>query len=233
MKYIAHTLFIATAIAAAGSTNAFMIDDFNPVIGVDYYQAWMKPKTHYDRIFPKTYPGASVYVGVRVLDIFAFELGYDWSKDVAKDWTLSRGETFFNRTIDRTVSGKTELRRAGGHLDLMGILPIICDCFELFATVGYGWVQPRIEIENISIRPGTTLHSAAIVSLSGGGRSVLRTGLGANYMVTDNLGIRAKLGWETTSSLRVHGNAPAAQLSYSSKGFKNSNTLTVGAFVKF
>lgn len=236
MKYIAKTLIIATALSAANGANAYLIDGFCPVIGVDYYQAWMNAKHNYSRILPhNSYPGASIYVGAKFQECFGVEVGWDWSKRKSRDFTLTNGSSFFGNTVSGTTTGKARVSRRGGHIDLVGYLPVF-DCFDFFGSVGWGWVESKIHVSGIAVngvQRTSTQQSSALASLHGKGRSVLRLGIGANYMFTECLGVRAKFGWETTGSQRVHGNMAARSLGYSSKPFRDSGTLAVGAFVKF
>lgn len=236
MKTIVKSLIGALAISAAGGVNAYLIDEFSAFVGVDYYQAWMKARNSYTQIFPRnSYPGASVYVGTRFQDCFGIEIGFDWSGTKKRDWSLSNGATIFGGTVAGTMTGSSKVKRSGGHLDVIGYLPV-CNCFELFGSLGYGWVQSKIHITNIAVNGvlGTpTLQSEALASLSGKGRSVFRLGFGASYLITPCVGIRAKFGWETTSTQRFNGNAAARSLGYGSKGFRDSTTLAVGAFLNF
>jgi hypothetical protein len=59
-------------------------------------------------------------------------------------------------------------------------------------------------------------------------KGVVRIGVGANYMVTEVIGIRAKLGWENTNSMRLKYNDGTSM-----KAFKDSINLAFGAFVRF
>lgn len=235
MKNIVKSLMVVGAMAAAGVANADWCDCIQPVIGADYYQAWMKGKGSYNQVYPKSYPGATIYVATKFSECFGLELGYDWSARKSKNFTFGTGTSFFGNTItDSGVTGNTKLRRTGGHLDLVGFIPL-CDCWELFGSLGYGWVQTKVTTTITSVGPSTTSAnlSSALLSVSGKGRSVFRVGVGALYMVTDCVGLRAKLGWESTSSLRVDGNTAFNNLGFNNKAYKGSATVAAGAFVKF
>lgn len=232
MKRIVKNLIVVGLLIAAHAINA-QPNDISPYIGVDYYQAWMKGKGDWSLIFPKSYPGATGYVGTKFHENFGIELGYDWSTEKKNDWSVSPGSTFFGKVIapNQAVSGNTTVRRTGGHVDVVGFLPVV-DCLELTGSVGFGWVQTKI-VSNFNVLPSTTTTSTALASISGKGRGVFRVGLGLAYMVTDMVGIRGKISWESTSNLRVNGNALFNDLGYDSKAFKGTTALAVGAFVKF
>jgi hypothetical protein len=234
MKHIAKSLVVVGAMAAASSVSADVIADFNPYIGADYYQAWMKPKGDYNKILAKNFPGATLYVGTKFAEGFGLELGYDWSGNQKKSFDLPAGSTLFSGTTPGGVSGWTKVRRTGGHLDLVGFLPV-AECFELTGSVGFGWVQPKITSTATATggAAATGNVASAISSLSGKGRGVLRVGVGASYMVTDMVGLRAKLSWESSSSLRANGNQQFVALAFGQKPFKSTTALAAGAFVKF
>jgi opacity protein-like surface antigen len=194
----------------------------------------MRGNGNYPLIFPKSYPGATIYLGTKFNDNFGAELGFDWSALQKRDWNIPLGQSLFNSTTTKAFSGTTKIRRQGGHLDILAFLPIT-DCFEVFGTIGYGWVKAKIEQSNLSITNDTTapFNASAIASLKSKGKSVFRAGFGVISMFTDRVGLRAKLGLETTSSLRVNGNNAFTNNGYSLRGFKDSYSLAVGAFFKF
>ncbi len=232
MRNITTGLLLTGAMIAAGTASADTPSDVSPYMGVDYYQAFMKGKSSWDSILPKSYAGASVFIGTRVHESFGIELGYATSIRQKKDWHLANGSSFFAGPVRQVggISGSTKVRRSGAHMDVIGFLPV-AECFELLGSLGFGWVQTKIQTTlNVASSSST---AAALASVAGKGRAVFRVGLGGSYMVTDMVGIRAKLGWESTSSLRVKGNASFLSLGYDSKAFKGTTALSVGAFVKF
>ncbi len=220
MKQVVKCLVVAGAMVAASSTVADMAD-VKPYVGVDYYQAWMKGKgqstiaksttVNNSSLVAKSYPGASIYAGIRFAENFGAELGADLS---------SRKNT--NYALNSATTITTKVRRTGGHLDLVGFLPMN-DCVDLLASVGAGWLKPKTDVSTV-----TNGGSAVGVSSSSKNRAVFRLGVGASYLFTEMFGVRAKVGYEGTSALRVNVNNQG-----DAKIFKDSTTLNVGAFVKF
>src|SRR5689334_1025401 len=103
---------MGTAIAMAMAGNSLMAETMDvvnvcPYLGLDYYHAYMKPKNSWAQIFPKSYPGLTFYVGTKFHENFGLELGYDWSIEQSKKWTLATGQRFFNSTVRGTFSGTT------------------------------------------------------------------------------------------------------------------------------
>lgn len=228
MKNLAKSLVVAGAMAVAGTASADWFDCFCPVIGIDYYQVWMKAKNGFSNFAAKNYPGGTIYVGAKFADCLGFEIGYDTSTNKSRNWTVPAG-TFGAAT---SVTGTTKIRRSGGHIDLIGYMPIDCfDCVELFGSIGYGWVEPKITVTTSSV---VDPFGGAIATTSGKGRSVLRLGAGINYMLSECIGVRAKIGYESTSSIRVNGNANFVNnTTLTNKPFRGSATLALGAFLKF
>lgn len=233
MKNIAKSLVVAGAVAVAGSVNADVFADLNPFIGVDYQQTWMKGKesnTDPSVLFgkgqaPKSYPGASIYVGTKFMENVGVEAGFDW--------TTNKKKNFVYNAFGAQIGANTKVRRTGFHFDLIGFLPV-ADCTELFASIGAGWVKPKITFTPTTWN-GAAITAAQLARIGETGvtskaKAVLRLGVGASYMITDMIGVRGKLGYETTSRLRAKGNSPGSK---SVKAFKNSQTLNVGAFVRF
>lgn len=224
MKKLVRNIVSFGAMLVAGSASANWFDCMAPVVGVDYYQANMRLKNNWDRFIPKSnYPGATGYIGIRFASCWGLELGYDGSA------TLSRNFHVRSDISGRTINGRAQTRRIGGHLDLMGYLPIDCnDCFELFGAVGYGYIKPKVNFELNRESDRNDL----LQTIKGKGNSVARVGLGANYMMTDCVGLRAKVGYENTSGLKF--TAPETEfVGTSLKPFKNSVTWAAGTFLKF
>lgn len=229
MKQVAKSLVVVGAMLAAGSAVADMDMDFKPFIGVDYMQAWMPGKNTSEvnakDVFRKSYPGATVYIGSKFTENFGIELGADWS--TAKTKTSNYVDEGFN------VAFSNKARRKGYHADLVGFLPI--DCWELFGSLGYGSVKLDIKDQAFVVTGGTAAQNAAAqafasseLPISVKRKGVFRAGVGASYMFTDMFGVRAKLGFEGTGSLRFKDNEGE-----SVKAFKNSTTLAAGVFVRW
>jgi len=221
MKHIVRSLVIVGAAMAASSAGAeTLFGDFNPYVGADYYHAWMKGKdgqdVNFGNVFPKSYPGATLYVGNKFTETFGLELGFDASARKKKDFTGT------NPTTGAVVTGSSKVRRAGWHLDVVGFIPMN-EGINFIGSIGYGWVRPKID---------ATTNQYGALAFKTKDHSVIRVGAGADWMATDVLGLRAKLGWESTSLLRIQETSRSVN-NEKVKAFKDSLTLAVGAFFKF
>ncbi len=217
MKKLAKSLVIVSALAVAGSAVA-EFGDITPYVGADYQQAWTKNSDAYKGSMAKSFPGATLYVGSKFHENFGVELGYSMSKTKSK---INAEKDKFDGDQYKAGAIKTKLRRSTAFLDLVGFLPVM-DGVELIGSVGYGLQKPKLTlIEQLS---GATADRVKLKS-----KGTARVGLGASYMLTDMVGLRAKLGWENTSSIKFKD----AKDYDNPKPFKNTTTFNFGAFVKF
>lgn len=241
MKHIAKSLVIVGAMAAASSAFADF-GDINPYVGADYQQAFMATHSPFKVGTKKSFPGLNLYVGTKFHENFGVELGYNWSKNQSKKFTLGAGELVgaVNNAAARVaagtnVTGSIKQKRSGAFFDLVGFLPA-GDCFELLGSLGLGWVKTGIAGKDIASSTAGT--NAGVVSafsnLSAKTKMVYRLGLGGSYMMTDMVGLRVKVGYEGTSRLRLKdNNSSLSNLGISTKKFTDSVTATAGLFVKF
>lgn len=201
MNRLTRCLVISSALISASSVQAGFFESLDLTVGVDYYHAWRKIRNNFSFIYPKSYPGATIYIQSRFTDCLGFELGFDSSVTKTKNWTIPAGTTIGGITTTTPFSGSTRIRFSGLHLDLLGYMPID-NCFELFGAIGYG---------------------------SAG----LRLGVGGNYMLTDCIGLRGKVGYEYTNNVRVMGNTVYNNIGFPNKLRCSAGTFSLGAFVKF
>ncbi len=224
MKQVAKNLLALGILVCASSTHAAnLLDDMSPFVGIDYQQRWMQGNSDWNKLFPGTFAGGSIYVGGR-WDCFAVELGYDFAGTRRKAYIFSPGETFFNTNFG-AATVNTNLQLNGGHIDLIGFVPVV-DCLEMMGVIGIGYIYPRL---SASISSGPF----AGATVSGRGTTVARLRFGGNYMVTQCVGVRLLVGWESTEYLRIRSAANFTSTGASAKGWKSSVTASAGVFVKF
>ncbi|MEY3183039.1 MAG: OmpA-like transrane domain [Pseudomonadota bacterium] len=226
-------LVIASAIfAAAGSASAqSWFEDCKPVVGVDFKWTKVKNSGTWPKVFPENLPGASVYVGTKFMENFGAELGYDSTTKRNRQRTSATNDRIGGAVVPGPIVTRASVRFSGPHLDLVGFWPME-NCVELFASLGIGWVKPKVTVNRLA---GASSNFATdLTSISGDSKSIARIGVGANWMATDVIGLRVKALWEDTSRLKVKSNAAAAnQVLTNFKPFKDSFSVAVGAFLKF
>lgn len=251
MKYIANSLLIAGAIMGAGSASAMGLGDFgfdnvSPYIGGEYEWSSMKGANtnpsirglSYRNLVSNSYSGGNIFLGGRWCN-FATEIGYDFTGTKKKHLGAnSHNIAGLNANFDHAlVLGdrfESKVRLSGWHVDFNGYMPL-CDCWELIGSVGYGWMKAKTSITSVYTgrnigsltRRGLHAHSSY--------KGMFRLGVGAQYMVTECVGLRGMLRWKNTEKLHVsvRNNDPLASRSVSMKPFKDTISLSAGVFVKF
>lgn len=223
IRKIVKGLLLASSVAVCVGAFAEM-EDVNPLVGIDFKQTWARGNDGLSDVLPKSYPGFDIFVGSRFHENFGVEVGYDWS---LKKHKHSTGTTVYN---GYTVNGpiKTSARFQGPRLEVAGFLPLE-NSFELVGRVGLSYVKANLHTVGFQTTTVTDASGNAVSnpwgSETGKSKLLMRAAGGAQYMVADNVGLRGLVGWENYSRLRMKD--------VSSKVFKDSVSLTVGAFYKF
>lgn len=229
-------LIVAGAIlAAAGSASAdTWFEDCKPVIGVDFKWAQIKNTGDWKGVFPESFPGAEIYVGTKFMEDsnfgFGAELGYGATAKRGKQLSLNTGDTVGGAAATVPTGIRGNVRFAGPYLDLVGFWPLE-NCFELFVSLGLGWVKPTVAVDWVG--GATSNFKNDVTSVTGNGKTITRVGFGVNWMATDCIGLRAKALYENTGKLTVQSNTTSNAVLTNLKPWKNSYSLSVGVFLKF
>jgi opacity protein-like surface antigen len=243
MKYIAKSLVVASALIGASSASAMGCFDFgcvSPYVGAEY--EWTRSNTHHrhsdsDGVFSrhslaKSYNGGNIFLGGRWCD-FGLELGYDFTGRKSRTFRGAPGARLVPGTTATfgTDFAKVKNRFDGWHVDLNGYMPV-CDCLELIGSLGYGWVRPRFSVDYAIVdTAGTRLFTADDISNHNRYRGVFRLGAGAQYMVTECVGIRGMVRWKNINH-RNRANSTSLAFVGSTRA-KDAVSLSAGAFMKF
>jgi hypothetical protein len=189
----------------------------------------MKGKSDWDNIVKKKYQGTNAYIGARFFQNAGIELGYDWQKTRMNTHVFSNGEPWFGNNATNVVSN-IRVKLKGFHVDLNGYVPV-AESFDIIGSVGLGFWKPTL---NIAVSEATPNVMDSIISSKGNGKrkTVARLRVGAQYMLTCILGVRALVGWDNTSRIRLNANALDNTDSIN-KPLKDQTSASVGAFLTF
>lgn len=220
MKKLVKSLLIASAsLVAANSAVAGMIDDFCPYLGIDYKQRWMKDR-HFSSINGNrnnSMYGGTIYLGSRS-ECFGLEAGLEFAGANRRNITFTDNDGDLARANVRPSLW-------GGYIDALAFAPI-AECAEVFGGFGVGVLSAKTSYS-------TTTRDNHNFS-SGGSRAaaVARLRLGLNYMVSECVGLRGAIGWESTENLALRQSDYIYGFGRHS-AFSNSFTLQAGIFAKF
>jgi hypothetical protein len=204
MKYVMKKVLIAGAMVAASSVVSAS-DDMSFMVGADYQQTFMKSKTNVlvngaPADYSAVNPKSFPGANVYVGAKFHPNFGAELGFDFMKK----------SRTVN-TIVNKTKMM--GAHLDANGYLPV-ADCFDVVGSVGVGLVQAKGERSGVNLKSKKGL--------------LPRVGVGAQYMVSEMVGLRAMARWQGTSAVYFKDDASAKY-----KPFKSAISLGLGVFAKF
>lgn len=213
-KLVKSLLVVGASLVAANSAVASMMDDFCPYAGIDYKQRWMRDRhlnaNNGNGCSGNSLYGATIYLGSK-WDCFGLETGLEWATRNRRSVTFNNGST---------ASARVNLW--GWYLDALAYIPV-ADCVDVFGGFGVGVLTPKL-----SYTSGRAVADG--IPVAGGSKSaaVARLRLGARYMVSECVGIRGVLGWESTENL-AHRVGSITRYN----GWGNSFTAQAGVFFNF
>lgn len=247
-KQLSKGLVLAGTLLAASTAFSYEWEDITPILGVEGDWTWVRLKEDSGSLFPKNYWGVSPYIGIRWCD-FGIEGGYDWYFRKHQSHSFSAGSRVLGVTVPAGDSWRSRgrIRLDGWHMDFLGYLNLsslsclnldcfdFSECVDLIASAGFAWRKPHAHVD-FTDHLGRT---EGVSYSSGHGKVVLRLGAGAQYMITEMVGIRALVRWENDNSYKMlstdfSGTIPAFTANFSDiLRLRDTVTGALGAFVKF
>lgn len=239
MKRMLKNVVLVGSVMAAGIAAADFGGDWSPIVGIDY--KW-STSNHSNQGFNggrgRSRNGASVYLGSRFCENFGLELGYDWSSRRSSTTTLTAapvpafGTIPAGSTFTGTVASSS--RHSQWRLDLNGYMPIgCCEGFDLIGSIGIASARTRVSFAEtgvITTPAGVTTATTAAGNFSGSrSRFAWRLGVGAQYMVSCNVGVRAMYRYETLAGHRH----TSTFTGFGSRHRNSGSAVTLGLFYQF
>lgn len=197
---------------------AMIADDLFPYAGFDFEWTAMKGNHDWRKRLPADYPGGNFYAGLRLFDL-ELEGGYDFT-------------TKRNRH-SKKLALKTRVRTDSWHIDLNGFLPpeflAVCTDIEIMGSIGIGTTKA-----SISARPRRRdADLFQVLPVSANRKSILRLGVGAQYMFENCMGIRGMIRWKNTDRFVLRPNFINQENGFGHKPCENAVTIAIGVFTYF
>lgn len=222
------TSFLALwASVPSAQASSVLFEAFAPLYGVDLQWRQMKPSGYWDGMFVQNMWGIDAFIGAKFFENFGINIGWEETGKSPKGVLIPPGSVMAGGAINNTggsVTVKSRARLSGFYLDLIGYFPTE-NGFEIFATIGTMWARTTIDFE--PLQPINAPYIAALSSITGHHNMITRLGIGGLWMATDNVGLRAKIGWEGTSRLKLSDNK---QYGFNAKIFRSSISFSLGIF---
>ena len=200
--------FLAGLLLAVSSSAIAFIDDVSYYTGFGVSHDRVKNANDSTLLHFSSFAGGHFFVGADLHENYGIELGYDFTGAEKKTVTVG------------AVSAKSKSKLAGFYLDAKGYYPVM-DNLKLVATLGFG-----IKRFEIKYSGDAAILAAADVSArtyKSKRKTILRAGLGLDYMFSDNWGANLMARFENTKKLRFKNNSNAFI----------GNTKSIGASVYY
>jgi len=210
-------------------------DGLSPSIGVDLKVTHFGGRRDWHQQFPKVYPGANIYVDVRFHQFVSVELGYEQSTRLVKSNNFDAKTPFFGFNLDGfAYTRRIDLKMP--HLDI-NFHSCMMSNIEFLASFGIGFLF--VDMRQTQVKgpndPTRSFITNSIVDMRTENRPVPRARLGAMVYLSPNIGVRALVGVDGTSQVRVKGN-PYIVFSNNNvavKLFQDSFYASLGLFLRF
>lgn len=236
---------------AVGAREIIMTPMATPFIGMDFEYSIIKPNNDWRNVLSTVYPGGNAFVGIRFMEYIGFELGYSFTGKKEKTRIFNGQQSFFGVPAPFLVNAgvRTQMSLNGWHVDLLAFIPLD-HCIDLFIAPGVGTAKAKINVDVVTTAPLTispfavapivpivTPFNVALSSVSTQGKTILRLGLGIQWMLTDITGVRAIIRWRNTSRVSIRNNAVVnaffAANNISRQIYKDAVTASAGIFFRF
>lgn len=228
-RMLKNVVFLGAALASSLVAAEWGFDD-GAIVGVDYKWSSARGRANFGNAFPKSYSGASVYVGTRFCENYGLELGYDWLGKRTRTTSFATTVPTSTGTLAIPSGLATTVRLSQWRLDLNGYLPVGCDGLDLIGSVGLGVARARftrfsptaVTLAGATVLPANSSRSNSKT------RAIWRLGVGAQYMLTCNVGVRAMYRFEGLSGFRQTGFTGGKV-----KVLRDASAFTLGLLFKF
>jgi hypothetical protein len=199
-------------------------------VGIDYKIRSMKGRNLnsnvMSNIFPKSYSSTEVYAAHRFDNDVGLSIGLEKSKTEKKNYTFGAGELFMNDT--ESAGDRTSVRAhiQAAHFDVNGYY----NFNEKFEAIG------QLGLALMHVAMDASFTSAAGVTSNMGPSSnyqvIPRVGVGAQYFMWRNFGVRGLLNWEGTNMYRLKITDDDG-IRRNIKAFRQSWSAVIGLVAKF
>ncbi len=188
-----------------------------------------------NNLFKENYPQGNIYVGTKFNDCFGVELGYEATNQRDRTASTVSGDPYLGQVVPLGVNFTTETKSKikGFHANLVGFWPIWEEyCVSLIGSLGVA----NLKLDATHVQ--TTLNGAPNPNIAqtflkfSKEKWVPRAMIGAQYMIMDQLGLRATVNWENTSKFnKIAPKNNAVSILRAST--ENSINLGLGLFFNF
>lgn len=173
--------------------------------GVDAQVRVMKFKEGFgDNLLHKTLPQGNVYVGIKLNESVALEVGHETTLTRTCESVLTTGECVSGYPIPELLcpaAFKAKSKIKGPHFNLVGFCPLENERIQLIASVGVSALKGTAERHSVSF--GYPPVKASTVRTMSKHKTCLRFMTGVQYMTDFGLGIRGTMSLINTRKMVI------------------------------
>jgi hypothetical protein len=177
--------------------------ELGPYVGFDVQQRNLRFQKGYgDNTFESHYPQGNLYVGLMLTENFGIELGYEKTLKRSRDSQFTGGDVLLGNTATAGSSGRFQSHGElyGPHINIIALYKP-CDDYplEIFGSIGAAYLTAKFDRNLVEFNNGP----AASLRTFEQDKAIWRLGAGLQYLFVDCIGVRASLGFENTSQMRM------------------------------
>ena len=213
---------------------------YNPYIGLEYSQRSLNMAEGYGKgLFVKRLPQGNLLVGLKLNDYIGIEAGYSFSQSATRTAYSTAGDRVLGNLIppnllpDRFLAAENSIRLFGPHLSINAYLPIGTSPFYGIASIGFAMLALKAQFKPIGNQASIAFTPAATEKLTrhfSSKKLVNRIMGGMGYQITEQVGIRFLIGYETTSRFK---NIAPKELGPLRMSLKNNTISNLGLNYSF
>ncbi len=201
----------------------------NHYIGVDVKLRYMPfTKNFGSHVFRQNYPEGNFFFGLKFNDYIGIEVGYSSTTQHKKNGLIIGPSTLLGLPL---FAGETEIfttsvQTNNVNASIMGFIPL-SNNLQLLGGIGISRMHLKLSYQPIGNENGQLSPNEVQMRTRDFSKNkyIAQTKVGIQYMLTDNISIRALIGWENTQKFKLLSPKQPSALKTS---LKNSSTYSVG-----
>ena len=207
-KAIATTALLTSmggGVAYASLDTSDFIGSLRPYAGVDLQRRHMGMEQAFGgNIWDRNFNQLDLFGGVRFLEYFGLNAGYEFTERKVRNNVLNVGDTRLGSVLtagDGILSERGKNKINAWHVDFMGFLPI-CPRYHVELLGSVGLARAHLKMQEIIYAQNGILANNPVVRNYSEKRTLARASLGVQTIMFDHLGVRLSGTWEDTSRFK-------------------------------
>lgn len=211
---------VAVAVVGVVCAAPALADSFNIMdsyyVGAGYSYGSTEGNSDYKDVVPDDFHYYNIFAGTKFHENFGFELGFRQSTESEVSKSFSTTDTFFGNTFGAAVTSTLKVKKRVFDFDLNGFYPMQ-DNFELVGTVGVGFA--KLSFDSTTSASVAGLGDDRIRQTDSASGVTLHVAGGFNYEFSPAWKLRARVTWESNSSLKAKDSGVEEKIYKSEPGF--------------